>query len=142
MNQVVIVIPGEPVAQGRPRFVRSIGRAFDPPKSREWKSFAAGLMLQACPVPFPPDVPLHLEVTAVWRCPSTDARKRAPRPLRWRTKRPDADNILKAVADSGSGVLWIDDSQIVKATVRKVTAEQGVAGHVRIVVSQLEEAVA
>lgn len=141
MTQVVVVIPGEPVAQGRPRFVRSVGRAFDPPKSREWKAFAAALMRDACPQPFPPDVPLHLEVTAVWRCPSSDARKREPRPLRWRSKRPDVDNILKAVADSGNGVLWVDDAQIAKATVRKVTAEQGAPGHVRVAVSVLEEAI-
>lgn len=142
MTQVVVVIPGEPVAQGRPRFVRSVGRAFDPPKSREWKAFAAALMRDACPSTFPPDVPLHLEVTAVWRCPSTEARKREPRPLRWRPKGSDADNVLKAVMDAGNGTLWVDDRQVAKATVRKLTAEQGAPGHVRVVVSALPEVIA
>lgn len=142
MTPVVIEIPGEPVAQGRPRFVRATGRAFDPPKSHEWKGHAAYFMRAACPEPFPPEVPLHVEVTAVWRCPVSEHRKREPRLLRWRPKGADADNILKAVLDAGTGVLWIDDAQVAKATVRKLTAEQGHVGHVRVVVSTLEEAIA
>lgn len=135
------MIPGEPVAQGRPRFVKATGRAFDPPRSRAWKRYAAIIMRQACGEPFPPDVPLHLEVTAVWRCPLKDGSKRDPKPLRWRAMGADADNVLKAVMDSGNGVLWIDDAQIAKATVRKLTAEQGTPGHVRIVVSELSEVI-
>ncbi len=39
------------------------------------------------------------------------------------TKKPDADNILKIIADSLNGVAYYDDSQIVTGTVRKYYGE-------------------
>lgn len=36
------------------------------------------------------------------------------------TKKPDFDNILKGVLDACNGVVWVDDSQIVISTVRKL----------------------
>jgi Holliday junction resolvase RusA-like endonuclease len=30
----------------------------------------------------------------------------------WNIKRPDGDNLFKAIADAGNGILWEDDSQI------------------------------
>jgi len=34
-------------------------------------------------------------------------------------RRRDCDNVLKAVLDAGNGVVYLDDSQVVKATVTK-----------------------
>ncbi len=43
MEKVVVSIPAEPIAQGRPRLSSRGGfaRAYDPPKSRSWKAFVA-----------------------------------------------------------------------------------------------------
>jgi Holliday junction resolvase RusA-like endonuclease len=35
------------------------------------------------------------------------------------TKRPDLDNLLKGFLDSGNGILWVDDSQIVDLYIKK-----------------------
>ena len=35
-------------------------------------------------------------------------------------KKPDADNILKAVCDALNGFAWKDDAQVIEAHVRKV----------------------
>ena len=35
------------------------------------------------------------------------------------TKKPDADNIMKAVADALNGIAYKDDSQIVNVTIAK-----------------------
>ena len=35
------------------------------------------------------------------------------------TKKPDADNVLKAVCDGINGVVWVDDTQAVDVTLRK-----------------------
>ena len=35
------------------------------------------------------------------------------------TKKPDADNVLKAVCDGINGVVWHDDTQAVDVTLRK-----------------------
>lgn len=36
------------------------------------------------------------------------------------TKKPDADNVLKGVKDACNGIVWVDDSQVVVITVRKL----------------------
>ena len=45
--RVEVVIPGEPIGQGRPRFARrgTFVTAYDPPKSRDWKSGARACMM-------------------------------------------------------------------------------------------------
>jgi Holliday junction resolvase RusA-like endonuclease len=35
------------------------------------------------------------------------------------TKKPDGDNVLKAITDACNGIVWADDSQLVVITVRK-----------------------
>jgi Holliday junction resolvase RusA-like endonuclease len=38
--------------------------------------------------------------------------------------RPDVDNLAKFVNDVAQGILWGDDSQVVRLTVEKVWAEE------------------
>lgn len=127
-----IVIPGEPVAQGRPRtrVVRSKAgqmRAlvYDPAKSRNWKATAQAHMRQALGNQPPLPGPVKLGVTCYFTCPRSQWRTRSPRQLRWHTKTPDLDNCLKIVQDAGKGVLWLDDSQVAHCTVAKFIAAQG-----------------
>lgn len=148
-ESIKLVIPGEPVAQGRPRFSRfSRGRAldhpvaFDPPKSRSWKRDAARLMRDvvsdtAGTMPLFPDGALELEVLAVFRCPKSDERKTSPAPSRWKSTRPDAENIAKAVQDAGTGVLWGDDAQVARLVASKVIAPQGGEPRVEVIVRRL-----
>lgn len=41
------------------------------------------------------------------------------------TKKPDLDNIVKAILDSLNGVAWYDDSQVVCLTINKYFGERG-----------------
>jgi Holliday junction resolvase RusA-like endonuclease len=52
----------------------------------------------------------------------------------WKTTRPDADNLAKAVFDALNGILWADDSQIVNSTVSKFIASGDEQPHVKVVV--------
>ena len=135
-----VSIPGEPVAQGRPRFVNTAAgpRAIDPKKSRSWKALAQVFMQQAAKQQgwAIHEGPLGLSVKAFWPCPTSDRRK-VPKPMRYRPKRPDGDNILKAVQDAGQGVLWHDDSQIVLGVVSKFTAAQDAPPGVEIEVWEI-----
>jgi Holliday junction resolvase RusA-like endonuclease len=127
-----VEIPGEPVAQGRGRavaFRRGDGtfgaRVFDPAKSRNWKANAQAHMRAALDGHGPITGPVALEVIALFTCPRSDWRVRQIRPERLHTKRPDADNVLKALKDAAKGVLWLDDAQVCEVHVFKRIAAQG-----------------
>jgi len=139
-----IFIPGEPIAQGRGRafgFKRGDGtigaRVFDPKKSRDFKATAHGHMQMAMAGRPLLEGPIVLEVIALFSCPKSDYRKREPRVERWHTKKPDGDNVLKAVKDAAKGVLWLDDCQVCDARIVKRIAAQGAAPGLRITVDRL-----
>jgi Holliday junction resolvase RusA-like endonuclease len=114
---------GLPVAQGRPRAFR-LGagiRMHDPENSRDWKRTVQAQVIPVKPAaPF--DCPLSMELSFVLPRP-----KSLPRKVVHHTKRPDIDNLFKAIADSLNGILYRDDSQIVHLVVeKKYGAEPGV----------------
>lgn len=146
---ISVTIPGEPIAQGRPRaFVRGgHARVYQPKKSRSWKGAARYAMKAELgdqgetTLPFPSG-PVAVVVRAYHTCPKSDHRVRNPAPLRWRAKKPDAENVAKAVLDAATGVLWGDDAQVARLTIEQYTAAQGEAPRVELTVSWLQEVVA
>jgi Holliday junction resolvase RusA-like endonuclease len=138
---LTIRIPGEPFAQPRARAAVINGKAviYDPKKARNWKATAQGHMLAAMANVAESLVgPVEIRVLAVFTCPKSDHRKREPLGRRWHTKKPDADNVLKAVKDSAKGVLWLDDSQVCLETCEKHVGAQGEAPYVEIHVRGIE----
>lgn len=145
---LTISIPGEPVAQGRPRFRRvhtNAGREFtqtyDPAKSRNWKAtaqdhFASALAQAGRRAPLFPDGAVVLLVLAIFTCPRSHWRK-TPLPRRPKQSKPDAENIAKAVQDAGNGVLFTDDSQVARLVVEKWIGAQGEAPRVVVTVKPL-----
>jgi len=136
-----VTVPGEPVAQGRGRAFHRPGfgtRVYDPPKSRSWKG-AAQVHYQAAVdrenmlAPAFSIGPVELHVLAVFTCPKSHHRK-VPVPRRPKTGTPDAENIAKAVQDAGNGILWADDSQIVRLVVEKFYGAQGEAPRVELTI--------
>lgn len=145
---LTIRVPGEPCAQGRPRAAVVNGRArvFDPKKSRNWKATAREHMCAAIERPpgapsygrYPfPSGPVRVSILARFTCPKGDHRKTVPAPERWRDKKPDAENVAKAVLDAATGVLWQDDAQVADLRVLTVTAAQGMAPEVVLEVEAL-----
>lgn len=139
-----VVVPGEPVAQGRPRAFR-LGagvRMYDPPKSRSWKGMAQVHMREALDAagvtsPLFADGPLELHVLAVFTCPRSHWRKREPLQRQPKASRPDGENIAKAVQDAGTGILWLDDAQVARLVVEKIIGAQGEAPRVELTVRTL-----
>jgi len=140
-GHLAIVIPGEPCAQGRPRFARRGAHmvAYDPTKSRNWKATAQAHMRAAMAGAQPMQGPVGCELQATFTCPAGDWRKRSPRLRRWHAKRPDGENVAKAVLDAATGVLWLDDAQVARLDVWKLIGAQGEAPGVRLLVWQLGE---
>jgi Holliday junction resolvase RusA-like endonuclease len=133
--EIAVVIAGQPVAQGRPRFTTRGGfpRAYDAPRAREWKSVAATLMLAArgrAGVHAPLAMALSVDVCAVFAKPK--------KPTRTWPGRPDLDNIIKAVGDAGNGILWEDDSAICRIYARKRYAEAAEAPCVEVSVRAID----
>lgn len=105
-------VDGNPVAQARARAFTRPGvkgvRFYDPATSKSWKQAVAcvaharmrGLGL------FPYKDAVKLTVHFDMKSP----KDRGPN---WQhTRKPDLDNLLKAVKDALKGVCWVDDSQV------------------------------
>jgi Holliday junction resolvase RusA-like endonuclease len=82
---------------------------------RGLRTICAAAMRGAKPI----DGPVWLSIEACYAWPrSCSAKKRAAN--KWRTSKPDYDNLAKLVGDALNGVAWCDDSQVAKATVEKL----------------------
>ena len=131
---ISFVIPGEPVAQGRPRF-RVIPRkdggkpmvmAYDPKKSKDFKAKVAKLAKVRMGRIKMLEGPLKLMVDVWFACPKSDHRTRSPVPARYHTKKPDLSNVVKGVEDAMEGIVYKNDSQIYQSSSCKHIAAQGV----------------
>ncbi|MDR3348819.1 MAG: RusA family crossover junction endodeoxyribonuclease [Acidaminococcales bacterium] len=113
---VRFTVPGEPVAQGRPRFARAgkAAVAYDPQKSRDFK-FLVRLVAAAHK---PPELfagPVSLCVLVYRQVPKSWGKKKTALALAGKirpTTKPDLDNYAKGVKDALNGIVWRDDSQV------------------------------
>lgn len=134
---IEFVVPGEPQGKGRPRIGR-VGphaRMFTPTKTVAYEGLVAlaaqtvmqGRELIAGPV--------LIEIRIMHGMPQSMSKKRKALALAGELacmKKPDADNVLKAICDACNGVVWKDDVQAVDGIFRRRWSETpGV--HVRIV---------
>lgn len=119
MRTILIEIPGPPVGKGRPRFTR-LGRIYTPKKTREYESRIKSAFLTSGEKPFKTDTRLIATVFAYLPVPSSLAmklkRKLFGEP---HCKKPDLDNIVKAVFDGLNGIAFDDDSKIWMFSARK-----------------------
>jgi len=102
-------VHGNPVPQGRPRIIKK-GQHYgakDPDTSRVYKDRLRLLAHEHRQEPLL-EGPLFLRLTFEVLKPKS-ARKRDV----WRHKKPDLDNLVKAVMDAMVGVMYRDDAQIV-----------------------------
>ena len=132
MSEIKLVIFGEPVPQGRPKFAR-IGNhvhAYDPQKSKDYKQlvrFWITQQLKKIDGWKPLENALCVDITFWLSIPiSWNKRKRieAANGLIRPVSRNDIDNLYKCVTDGATGLLWVDDGIITDAHIRKrYTAE-------------------
>lgn len=117
-------VPGQPVAQSRPRFARrgNFVQTYDAAPAKDYKSWVKSCAIDAMQTAglsiIKRDVPLYLRVTISLQKPKS-AGKKVVQP----TKKPDCDNVLKGLQDAMESIVYEADQQIVAVSVRKQYAE-------------------
>lgn len=123
MEQDVVkfTVPGNPVGKARPRMTRS-GHAYTPDKTVSYENMVKMCFIEKYTDWVPVSGEAILRLNAYYPIPKSASRKKKIdmvigeiRP----TKKPDLDNVMKAIADALNGIAYVDDSQIVTAEVRK-----------------------
>jgi Holliday junction resolvase RusA-like endonuclease len=117
--KIEFTVPGEPVGKGRPRFTKD-GHTYTPQKTRDYEDKIVQCWKCQSGKGFAAGVPLAAHITAYFPLPKSLSKKRAaamdgtPH-----TKRPDADNVAKAILDALNTHAYNDDSAIASLTVWK-----------------------
>lgn len=122
------VIPGPPVAKGRPRISTRGGfaRAFTPAKTVNFEGRVGFAGSEAMRGRSPVDGPLALRVDIFLPVPASWSKRKQVDALCGTTRptgRPDVDNFAKAVLDGLNGIVWRDDAQVVSLTATKYYAD-------------------
>lgn len=125
MKTVMFTVPGQPVGKARPRFVRSTGRVYTPKLTTDYERFVCDCYLDAADG-VALDGPIEATLTAFYQIPASASKKRRERMLRGEEvpeKKPDADNVAKAILDALNGIAYNDDSSVCRLVVEKRYAD-------------------
>jgi len=119
---ISFIVPGTPVPYARTAGGATTAR-FTPAKQRNAmgvvKLFASRAMNGRAPL----EGPIWLSVEAYYQVPKSWSKKQAD-VARWKTSRPDLDNIVKLIKDSCNQVVWQDDSQVAAMSLSKRYGER------------------
>lgn len=112
-----------PVAKARPRVTMRGGkaRAYTPKKSADYERLIASHWKHA-----PTDKPVALRMEFGMPIPASWPKYRRAEALQGSllpAKKPDIDNLVKAVLDALNGIAYDDDGQVVEVSARKVYTE-------------------
>lgn len=128
LKPVSFVVPGEAVGKGRPR-VSTIGghaRMFTPQKTANYETLIAMAAQQAMAGRELIGGPVLVEMKILVSVAASWSKKKTAEALAGEvmpTKKPDADNVLKAICDGINGIVFKDDVQVVNVSLSKRFSE-------------------
>ena len=130
-----IIIHGRPVPKGRPRFTRS-GHAYTPPKTNLFEKEVALAYRQSGFPMFDADAKLVLDIRFYFRIPKNTTQKQREEieNKSYYAKKPDIDNLCKAVMDGLNGVAYEDDKQVVVLDACKMYDKRGLGERTEIII--------
>lgn len=128
-NEVTFEVPGEPVAKGRPRFVKtgSSTRAVTPAKTRNYEAWVKDCYCTQVGTSTLLHGPIEAEIIACFRIPESGSRRKRQAMLEGELrpmKKPDGDNITKIILDSLNGIAYGDDKEIVSLHCTKIYSDR------------------
>jgi Holliday junction resolvase RusA-like endonuclease len=139
---ITFTVLGVPVAQPRPKVVtvRGRGMAISNPRKHPVVAFKEAVKLEAQQAykGAPLEGPVALTVTFFMPRPKSMIWKTKPMESQWHIAKPDSDNLVKAVKDALSGLLWKDDSQVCGLIVHKLITCGGKKPRVEIGVQAMQ----
>jgi len=123
-DAVHVIMAGQPVGKGRPRFTRA-GRIYTPAKTKEYeeklRSAARAAMKELDRDPT--EMPCRVVILAQFEIPKSWPKYKKQAALtgegNYRPGKPDIDNIAKAALDAMNGIVFKDDALVYKIEVEK-----------------------
>lgn len=138
-------IPGVPVGKGRPR-AAARGKhiqLYTPEKTACYEGVIALTARQAMAGRLLLEGPVLTVMEIRLPIPQSWPKRKQQAALagtEYPTKKPDADNVIKAIFDALNGVVWHDDTQVVDMVVRKrYAAVPGVAMEISRVCADVDQ---
>jgi len=117
MFELTIDVAGEPASQGSHSVIHGRIVQVNSAKHKRWRNAVAFAALELVTDGWELlDEPLDLSVIFYLPRPKTATRE-------FPAVMPDVDKLLRAVFDSLSGVIYVDDSRIIRATAQKLYAD-------------------
>lgn len=123
--KIAFTVPGEPQGKSRPRFDSIRHRTYTPTKTKQYEELIAYCYRFAGGNLF--DGPVTVTVLACYAVPtSISKRKQAlllaqEEPVK---RKPDIDNVTKAVLDALNHIAYNDDKQVISLVAAKCYAEK------------------
>jgi Holliday junction resolvase RusA-like endonuclease len=143
MTTISFNVPGAPVGKGRPKVSSRGGkfsRMYTPDKTASYEGVVALAAQQAMAGRDLIAGPVDVDMLMVLAVPASWSKKKQAAALAgevYPTKKPDADNVIKAIFDGINGVVWVDDVQACDIHVRK---RYGAVPCVRVDVKEIQGA--
>lgn len=141
---IEFVVPGEPVAKGRPKFTVRGGfaKVYTPAETLKAEEVIRchaqnamrGLGLQ------PTGRPLYVKIFVFKGIPESWPKRKTELALAGEilpTGKPDADNYMKLALDALNGIVWLDDCQITDTYCKKRYSD---TPHMKIIITELQKA--
>jgi Holliday junction resolvase RusA-like endonuclease len=124
MFMLMFGVEGIPVPKGRPRFARkgNFVSTYTDKKTLDWEKIVKQAACKAMGSSEPLESPVSVFMYFRLPIPQSWSKKRQDRALNGLehpVKKPDWDNLGKAVSDAMNGVVFQDDAQVISAHIKK-----------------------
>ena len=132
---IEFTVMGTPKGKARPRFVRCGKgvRTYTPKATETYQNDVLASYMESCKGK-KLNGPIWANITAYFAIPKSIPKSKRDG-LSWYGKKPDVDNIAKAVLDALNGVAYDDDKQIVSLIIDKRYG----APHIEVTLGEFNE---
>lgn len=107
-------VHAEPTGKARPRVTRN--GTFTPQKTKAYEQLVQLEYRRQCGTACFDGRPIAVSIRSCHKIPDSVSKRQRERMLSdktWPTKKPDSDNIAKAILDALNGVAFRDDAQVI-----------------------------